>query len=70
MFSAASTSIADQEPSANPPANRAAITSTLRWQHSFGEMLIETCADGSVWINGSPVPETLVDYTAAQLARD
>lgn len=31
------------------------------WQHAFGEMLIETRPDGSVWVNGSPVADTLPD---------
>lgn len=31
------------------------------WQHAFGEMLIETRPDGSVWVNGSAVADTLPD---------
>ncbi|MFT3819798.1 MAG: hypothetical protein QM750_19670 [Rubrivivax sp.] len=31
----------------------------LQWTHAFGVMLIETCADGSVWIDGRPVRDTL-----------
>jgi hypothetical protein len=36
----------------------AAVTSSRVWQHAFGEMLIETRADGSVWINGRVVRNT------------
>ena len=35
------------------------VTSRRVWKHAFGEMLIETCDDGSVWIDGKPVTETL-----------
>jgi hypothetical protein len=48
-----------QEHSAKPGAVQGAVSSSRRWQHAFGEMLIETCDDGSVWIDGKPVPETL-----------
>lgn len=34
------------------------ITSSQRWKHSFGEMLIETRANGTVWINGQLVRDT------------
>ena len=45
--------------SVKPQAERGVITTSRVWQHSYGQMLIETCADGSVWIDGKPVPETL-----------
>lgn len=48
-----------QAHSIKPAAVRGAVTSSRLWQHAFGEMLIETCTDGSVWIDGKPVPETL-----------
>lgn len=34
------------------------ITSSQRWRHTFGEMLIETRANGTVWINGQLVRDT------------
>ncbi len=34
------------------------ITSSQRWKHTFGEMLIETRANGTVWINGQLVRDT------------
>ena len=49
-----------EEHSIKPVAVQAAVVSRQLWQHTFGQMLIETCADGSVWIDGKPVPETLV----------
>lgn len=43
-----------------PPCGQAAPGVTRRlWQHAFGEMLIETHPDGSVWIDGKPVADTL-----------
>ena len=36
----------------------AAVTSARRWQHTFGEMLIETRANGTVWIDGELVRDT------------
>ncbi len=45
-----------------PGAAEAAGGVTRRlWQHAFGEMLIETRPDGSVWVNGSAVADTLPD---------
>lgn len=49
----------DEEHSTKPVAVRGSLTSSRVWKHAFGQMLIETCADGSVWIDGKPVPETL-----------
>ena len=51
------------EHSAKPVARQGVVTSSRRWQHGYGEMLIETCEDGSVWIDGKPVPETLPNHT-------
>jgi len=34
---------------------RAAVATAQVWHSQFGDMLIETCIDGSVWINGEPV---------------
>lgn len=48
-----------QEHSVKVAARQAAVVSARTWEHAFGVMLIETCADGSVWIDGKPVPETL-----------
>lgn len=35
--------------------HRAAVATAQVWHSQFGDMLIETCIDGSVWINGEPV---------------
>lgn len=40
-------------------ALRPAVATALVWHSRFGDMLIETCIDGSVWINGEPVADTL-----------
>lgn len=40
------------------PAQPAVLSSQV-WQHAFGQMLIQTCVDGSVWVDGKPVPDTL-----------
>jgi hypothetical protein len=45
--------------SAEPGEPRSEVTSSQLWHSSFGDMLIETCADGSVWVNGEPVRDTL-----------
>lgn len=55
----------DEEHSAKPVAVRGSVTSSRVWKHAFGQMLIETCVDGSVWIDGKPVPETLPGSVAA-----
>lgn len=34
------------------------ITISHRWAHAYGEMLIETRANGTVWINGQLVRDT------------
>ncbi|MBQ0946342.1 hypothetical protein KAK07_23585 [Ideonella sp. 4Y16] len=34
---------------------RAAVVTAQVWYGRFGDMLIETCVDGTVWINGEPV---------------
>lgn len=34
---------------------RAAVATAQVWHSRFGDMLIETCVDGTVWINGEPV---------------
>lgn len=47
------------EHSSKPVVLQGVITSSRRWRHGYGEMLIETCEDGSVWIDGKPVPVTL-----------
>ena len=47
------------EHSQKPLAVQGAVISSRRWRHAYGEMLIETCDDGSVWIDGKPVPKTL-----------
>ena len=36
----------------------APLTSSQRWQHTYGEMLIETRANGTVWIDGQLVRDT------------
>lgn len=38
----------DEEHSTKPVAVRCSLTSSRVWKHAFGQMLIETCADGSV----------------------
>lgn len=49
---------------AKPLPERQVLSSRI-WQHAFGEMLIETCADGSVWIDGKPVRDTIVPASGA-----
>lgn len=61
---------ASDEHSAKPQAERGVITTSRVWQHSYGQMLIETCADGSVWIDGKPVPETLPGDVATPASTD
>lgn len=41
----------------------ARVIQTVEWTHAYGLMLIQTRADGSVWIDGKPVPETLPGAT-------
>lgn len=55
----ASGAAALQEHSIKVDARQAEVVSSRTWQHTFGVMLIQTCTDGSVWIDGKPVPETL-----------
>jgi hypothetical protein len=38
---------------------RSQVVTSQSWRHTYGEMLIETCADGTVWIDGKVVPDTL-----------
>ncbi len=40
-------------------AGQAELRTRQLWRHSFGEMLIETRADGTVWIDGKVVRDTL-----------
>lgn len=42
-----------------PPQLRSQVVTSQCWRHTYGEMLIETCADGTVWIDGKVVPDTL-----------
>lgn len=60
---------------AEPGVQRAAVATAQVWHSRFGDMLIETCVDGTVWINGEPVAsqrsqpvegETLSPQTSAQ----
>ena len=50
-------------------ALQAPVTSSRTWRGRFGAMLIETRADGSVWIDGEVVIDTLpsADVGAAPL---
>lgn len=61
VLSPVANEVALPEHSSKPVASQAAVVSSRQWAHAFGEMLIETCVDGSVWIDGKPVPETLPD---------
>jgi hypothetical protein len=54
------------EHSVKPVAAKTHVLSTQTWKHAFGEILIETCADGSVWIDGKPVIDTLPSGQALQ----
>ena len=51
------------------PIVQPAVLQRSVWQHSFGAMLIETCADGSVWIDGKPVRDTLPSQPSPQAPR-
>lgn len=42
-----------------PATEPAELRTRQVWRHSFGEMLIETRADGTVWIDGKVVLDTL-----------
>jgi hypothetical protein len=44
------------------------ITSSQRWKHAYGEMLIETCANGTVWINGQLVRDTAPDARTTDIS--
>jgi hypothetical protein len=44
------------------------ITSSQRWKHAYGEMLIETRANGTVWINGQLVRDTAPDARATDIS--
>ena len=44
----------------------AALKSSQRWQHAFGEMLIETRYDGTVWIDGQLIRDTSPNEKAGQ----
>lgn len=48
------------------PKCEATVLTRRVWQHSFGEMLIETKSDGSVWIDGKAVADTLPAPEATQ----
>jgi len=48
------------EHSPKPVVVQAPVLSRLEWAHRFGTMVIETCTDGSVWIDGKPVPDTWI----------
>lgn len=50
----------------DPSAPRPAVATALVWHSRFGDMLIETCIDGSVWINGEPVADTLPQPASTQ----
>lgn len=39
------------------PTPAKSVTS-FRWRHRHGEMLIETCSDGSVWVDGAVIADT------------
>lgn len=43
----------------HPSQTRSQVVTSQSWRHTFGEMLIETCADGTVWIDGKVVPDTV-----------
>lgn len=38
---------------------QAPVVSETIWHSATGPMLIQTCAVGSVWVNGKPVRDTL-----------
>ena len=42
-----------------PSPEPAPVVTSRLWHGLFGDMLIETRADGSVWVNGEPVRDTL-----------
>lgn len=46
----------------------ARITSSIVWTHSFGQMRIETCEDGSVWVDGRVVRDTAPCMAEADLS--
>lgn len=50
------------EHSAKPVVSQGAVITSRKWRHGYGEMLIETCEDVSVWVDGKPVPETLPNH--------
>ncbi len=41
------------------PNEHSQLVTSQRWRHAYGEMLIETRDDGTVWIDGKVVPDTL-----------
>jgi len=49
----------------DPDIKRSQVVTSQVWHGRFGDMLIETCTDGSVWINGEPVADTLPAPQAA-----
>jgi hypothetical protein len=53
-----------EQHSRKPTAVQGAVSSSLVWTFAFGQMLIETCIDGSVWIDGKPVLDTLTRQAA------
>lgn len=43
----------------HPAQPQSQVVTSQRWRHTYGEMLIETRSDGTVWIDGKVVPDTL-----------
>lgn len=54
-------SLQHPDPTATSPVESRpqGLVSSRLWRHAFGEMLIETRADGTVLIDGKPVTDTL-----------
>lgn len=52
------------------PIDQPAVLQRSVWQHSFGAMLIEFCVDGSAWIDGKPVRDTVTNHPLPQAAED
>ncbi|CAD5366568.1 hypothetical protein RA210_U10390 [Rubrivivax sp. A210] len=55
----ASTTLPASGPSPAALPTDSDVLSRQLWRHRFGEMLIETRNDGTVWIDGKVVPDTL-----------